>query len=79
MIAPSRDGGTPAIGASLRTFDFAYGPSSFRRHMRRLAPSDPKVMVDPRLAIDLDDPSDLVVVRQRVPWMATILDSLEPS
>jgi 2-phospho-L-lactate guanylyltransferase len=78
-IAPSRDGGTPAIGASVTTFEFGYGPSSFHRHLRRLAPTDPMVLVDPRLAIDLDEPSDLAVVRRRVPWMATILDSLDPS
>jgi 2-phospho-L-lactate guanylyltransferase len=79
VIAPSRDGGTPAIGASVTTFNFGYGPSSFHRHLRRLAPTDPKVLIDPRLAIDLDEPSDLEVVRRRVPWMATILDSLDPS
>jgi 2-phospho-L-lactate guanylyltransferase len=79
VIAPSRDGGTPAIGARLTTFDFAYGPSSYHRHLRRLAPTDPKVLIDPRLAIDLDEPSDLAVVRRRVPWIATILDSLDPS
>ncbi|HKY49269.1 MAG TPA: 2-phospho-L-lactate guanylyltransferase [Acidimicrobiia bacterium] len=79
VIAPSRDGGTPAIGGSVGAFDFGYGPSSFRGHLRRLAASDPKVLVDPRLAIDLDDPSDLEVVRRRVPWMATILDSLATS
>lgn len=79
VIAPSRDGGTPAIGASVTTFDFSYGPSSFHRHLRLLAPSDPEVLVDPRLAIDLDEPSDLEAVRRRVPWIATILDSLDPS
>jgi 2-phospho-L-lactate guanylyltransferase len=79
VIAPSRDGGTPAIGASVTTFDFGYGPSSYHRHLRRLAPTDPKVLIDPRLAIDLDEPSDLEVVRRRVPWIATILDSLDPS
>jgi 2-phospho-L-lactate guanylyltransferase len=79
VIAPSRDGGTPAIGASVTTFNFGYGPSSFHRHLRRLAPTDPKVLIDPRLAIDLDEPSDLEVVRRRVPWIATILDSLDPS
>jgi 2-phospho-L-lactate guanylyltransferase len=79
VIAPSRDGGTPAIGASVTAFAFSYGPSSFQRHLRLLGPSDPKVLVDPRLAIDLDEPSDLEVVRRRVPWIATILDSLDPS
>jgi 2-phospho-L-lactate guanylyltransferase len=79
VIAPSRDGGTPAIGSSVTTFDFGYGPSSFHRHLRRLAPTDPKVLIDARLAIDLDEPSDLAVVRRGVPWIATILDSLDPS
>jgi 2-phospho-L-lactate guanylyltransferase len=79
VIAPSRDGGTPAIASSVTTFDFGYGPSSFHRHLRRLAPTHPKVLIDPRLAIDLDEPSDLEVVRRRVPWMATILDSLDLS
>lgn len=79
VIAPSRDGGTPAVGASLTVFEFQYGPSSFHRHLRQLAPAHPAVLVDPRLAVDLDEPSDLNAVRRRVPWMATILDSLEPS
>ena len=79
VIAPSRDGGTPVIGASLPTFDFSYGPGSFHRHLRLLAPSHPRVVVDPRLAIDLDEPTDLETVRRRLPWMATILDSLGPS
>jgi len=79
VIVPSRDGGTPAIGASERAFAFSYGPSSFHRHLRQLAASHPTVLVDPRLAIDLDEPTDLEVVRRRVPWMATILDSLDPS
>ena len=79
VIAASRDGGTPALGASLTEFDFSYGPSSFKRHLRRLAPHDPTVVIDPRLAIDLDDPSDVEIVRRRVPWMTTILDTLDPS
>ena len=79
VIAPSRDGGTPAIGASMTRFDFGYGPNSFHRHLRRLAPNHPIVLVDPRLAIDLDEPSDLTAVRKRVPWMAAILDSLDSS
>jgi 2-phospho-L-lactate guanylyltransferase len=79
VIAPSRDGGTPVIGASLRTFAFGYGPSSYQRHLRLLAPAFPRVVIDPRLAIDLDDPSDLEAVRPRVPWLATVLDSLVQS
>ena len=79
VIAPSRDGGTPVIGASLTSFAFGYGPSSYRRHLRLLAPTLPSVVIDPRLAIDLDDPSDLISVRPRVPWLATVLDSLVQS
>ena len=79
-IAPSRDGGTPAIGASLTAFDFSLRPVQLppssapaRSQLTR------RCVVDPRLAIDLDDPSDLNAVRRRVPWMAAILDSLDPS
>jgi len=79
VIAPSRDGGTPLIGASLTTFAFSYGPASFHRHLRLLAPTFPMVVIDPRVAIDLDDPSDLDAVRPRVPWLATVLDSLVQS
>ena len=79
VIAPSRDGGTPLIGASLTTFAFSYGPSSYHRHLRLLAPTFPMVVIDPRVAIDLDDPSDLQAVRRKVPWLTTVLDSLVQS
>ena len=76
VIGPSRDGGTPVIGGNMSSFEFRYGPSSYQRHLRLLALTDPTVVVDARLAIDLDDPSDLEAVRGRVPWIADILDSL---
>lgn len=79
VIAPSRDGGTPLIGASLTTFAFSYGPGSYHRHLRSLAPTRPTVVIDPRVAIDLDDPSDLTAVRRKVPWLTTVLDSLVQS
>ena len=79
VIAPSRDGGTPVVGGSLPSFEFSYGPGSYHRHLRLLASASPHVAVDPRLAIDLDEPTDLGVVRRRVPWMAAVLDSLAPS
>ena len=79
VIAPSRDGGTPVIGGSLASLAFSYGPSSYHRHLHRLASSNPTVVVDGRLAIDLDDPTDLKAVRERVPWIAEILDSLANS
>jgi 2-phospho-L-lactate/phosphoenolpyruvate guanylyltransferase len=79
VIGPSRDGGTPVIGGSGSLFTFSYGPSSYHRHLRRLTSSDPTVVVDARLAIDLDDPTDLRAVSGRVPWIAKILDSLANS
>ena len=78
-ISSSRDGGTPVLGGSMAKLDFSYGPSSYHRHLRILAPTHPTVVVDPRLAIDLDDPGDLEVVRRRVRWIREILDTLESS
>lgn len=75
VIAPSRDGGTTLIGGIVPSFRFSYGPGSFRRHLCRLAPLDPQVFVDPRLAVDLDEPSDLEAAR-RMPWIAALLDTL---
>ena len=79
VIGPSRDGGTPVIGGNLSSFAFSYGPSSYQHHLRLLAPTGPTVVVDARLAIDLDDPTDLDAVRRRVPWIADIVDSLANS
>jgi 2-phospho-L-lactate guanylyltransferase len=79
VIAPSRDGGTPVVGGSSTSFVFSYGPGSYHRHLRELASAGPHILVDPRLAIDLDEPTDLRVVRARVPWMAATLDSLAAS
>lgn len=55
-LAPSTDGGTSAIGSD-QEFEFAYGASSFHRHLARLP--DAKVVVRPGLALDLDSPADL--------------------
>ncbi len=54
-IAPSDDGGTSLIGGH-RPFEFAYGPSSFHRHLARS--DDPVVIVRRGLALDLDGPRD---------------------
>lgn len=54
-IAPTDDGGTSLIGG-WGEFDFAYGPSSFHRHLRRAHRPQPLVRLG--LALDLDDPGD---------------------
>lgn len=58
VLAPSYDGGTPAIG-STGGFPFSYGPGSFRRHLA-MAPSA-TVVVRRGLALDLDRIDDLAV------------------
>jgi 2-phospho-L-lactate guanylyltransferase len=76
VICPSQDGGTTVIGSGQMSFRFAYGPSSFHVHLQRLTPLNPLVLVDSRLAIDLDDPSDLEFFATRVGWLAQLLDTL---
>jgi 2-phospho-L-lactate guanylyltransferase len=53
-IAPSLDGGTNVIAGS-GPFRFSFGPDSFMRHLA-WQPSA-VVVVDPRLALELDTPS----------------------
>ena len=79
VIAPSSDGGTPLLGAKSSHFDFAYGPGSFQRHLRLLAPERPVVVVDPKVTIDLDGPDDLRALSRRVGWLAEMTDTLPPS
>ncbi|MFP5331770.1 MAG: 2-phospho-L-lactate guanylyltransferase [Acidimicrobiia bacterium] len=59
VIAPSSDGGTSLVGSSLDEFRFAYGAGSFHRHLAALAGTDPQVIVNRGLALDLDTPDDL--------------------
>lgn len=56
VIAPSSDGGTSAI-AGLGPARFAFGVSSFHRHLRIAA--DPVVVTRPGLLLDVDSPDDL--------------------
>lgn len=79
VISPSRDGGTSLIGSSARSFSFAYGAASFHAHLQRIQSLDPVVLVDVRLAIDLDDFSDLSFAAARVGWLAELLDTLTRS
>lgn len=63
VIAPSSDGGTSLLGSSSDHFEFAYGAGSFHRHLARLAPLDPAVIVTRGLLLDLDTPHDLAAAR----------------
>lgn len=53
-LAPSLDGGTNVL-ASTGPFPFAYGPGSFHRHLA--ASPGATVVVDPRLALEVDTPA----------------------
>ena len=75
VLAPSHNGGTSLIAGHLDAYPFAYGPASFRRHLARATGFDPRVLVRPGLAIDLDGPEDLAVVA-RLPagqWLAPLI------
>ncbi|MEX2322765.1 MAG: NTP transferase domain-containing protein [Acidimicrobiia bacterium] len=58
VIAPSRDGGTNALGGS-GAMQFSYGPGSFVRHLAALAARSPVVIVTAGLTIELDTIGDL--------------------
>ena len=72
VIAPSTDGGTSAISAR-HPIEFAFGPGSFHKHLRRL--DSPSIVVRPGLLLDVDLPSDLAVALKhtRGQWMADVL------
>lgn len=63
VLSPSTDGGTSAIGGHGR-FAFAFGVSSFHRHLARLDAVD--VVMRPGLALDIDSPIDLEAARGAV-------------
>lgn len=77
LVPDSRDDGTNV--AALPTdssFQFAYGPGSFRRHLAQAVAAGACVAVrrDSLLAIDLDTPSDLThpLVQEALPsWLPT--------
>lgn len=72
VVAPSYDGGTTAFGAD-RHVEFAYGPGSTHRHLRR-AP-DATVLVRTGLCFDLDTVGDLETAVKSISWLASVLDS----
>ena len=79
IIAPSPDGGTPALGWQGRELIFSYGPNSFHRHHHQLAPHEPLVITDRRLMFDIDRPADLALALRQFPELAARLSSLPPS
>ena len=75
VLAPSHNGGTSLVAASLDRFPFSYGPVSFRRHLSAACRHDPRVLVRAGLALDLDGPHDLVIA-SRLPagrWLEPLL------
>lgn len=74
VLAPSRDGGTKLVAGS-GTFEFAYGPGSFARHLGRAAHRNPLVMIGAATAVEIDTPSDLEAARSHRDgaWLATFL------
>ena len=81
-IAPSRDGdGSNAVlTAPPGCVAPAYGPASFRRHLRaaRLAGLRPRIFHAPGLALDIDTPADLALAAARHcgPCTRSVLDGL---
>lgn len=75
VIAASTDGGTSLIGGRLDRFDFAYGPGSFRRHLARLTAAGPVIISRIGLALDVDEPSDLIAAgrHRRGRWLGPYL------
>lgn len=73
-IAPSRDGGTSAIGG-INSIDFSYGPASYHAHLA--ANPSMRVLVDHRIAIDIDTGRDLLEVARlaRGEWLRPLLGS----
>ncbi len=57
VLVPSHDGGSNVVASSGPSFPFAYGPGSFHRHLAAVPTA--RVLVHPRLALDLDTPRDL--------------------
>ena len=71
-IAPSADGGTSAIAAN-HEIEFAFGPSSFSRHLPRLR--NASVVALTGLLHDVDAPADLHAARHhpRGQWIERAL------
>lgn len=73
IIVPSYDGGTNLISGGGWDFRFSYGPASFHRHLARIP--EAKIITNPRLALDLDTPTDLARARASPSgrWLEAVL------
>ncbi|HEY0519853.1 MAG TPA: 2-phospho-L-lactate guanylyltransferase [Ilumatobacteraceae bacterium] len=77
LVPDRRSDGTNVVAVPTdSTFQFAYGPGSFRRHLEAAVSTGLSVRVrrDPLLAIDIDTPSDLAhpLVQEVLPtWLQT--------
>ena len=73
VLAPSNDGGTSLIGG-IGQFEFAFGPSSFHRHLARLAHRSVQVMISAGTLLDLDLPGDFTAAaaHPRGAWLNSV-------
>lgn len=70
LVACHRGDGTPVLSVPVAApFRFAYGPGSFRRHEEhaRGAGLTVRVVRDPDLAFDVDEPQDLDALAAEIP------------
>lgn len=76
VLAPSRDGGTNLMGIP-EPIEFAYGRSSFTRHLAATAHLERRVIVSPGTVIDIDGPDDLrrAASLQEGAWLQPFLTS----
>lgn len=75
LLAPSHNGGTSLLAADLDAFPFAYGRTSFRRHLAAAARLPHRLLIRTGLAVDLDGPQDLATAL-RLPagqWLSTFV------
>jgi 2-phospho-L-lactate/phosphoenolpyruvate guanylyltransferase len=68
VIAPDRheEGTNALLVAPIGLIEYGFGPNSFQRHLKRAAASGARLEVCPlpRLALDVDLPEDLALVRE---------------
>jgi 2-phospho-L-lactate guanylyltransferase len=77
VLAPSRDGGTNLLAASV-PIEFHYGPASFHHHLGAAAALRPRVVVRTGLCLDLDTPADVAAAARLRggAWIADVVGNL---